>query len=119
MSDNWIVLIPEDPRFVPDPAKRDRGSDRFAEIAPDADEIEVKVSETVEFFDCAQFCFRALHADWDSHCLVASSDGRRLRRWRWVQAGHLGNTVPWSTSPLPPTLCTNGSRKDQRFALTQ
>jgi hypothetical protein len=52
MSDNSITLIPEDPRFVPDAAKQRRARDRFAEIAPEADEIEIKVSETVEFFDC-------------------------------------------------------------------
>jgi NAD-dependent SIR2 family protein deacetylase len=52
MSDNWIALIPEDPRLVPDQAKIQRARDRFAEIAPDADEIEVKISETVKFFDC-------------------------------------------------------------------
>jgi hypothetical protein len=52
MSDNWIALFPEDPHYVPDRARRDRARDRLAEIAPDADEVEVKVSETVEFFDC-------------------------------------------------------------------
>jgi len=52
MSDNWIALIPEDPRLIPDQAKRERALHRFAEIAPDADEIEIKVSETVQFFDC-------------------------------------------------------------------
>jgi hypothetical protein len=52
MSDNWIALIPEDPRFIPDPANQSRARDRFAEIAPDADEIEIKVCERVEFFDC-------------------------------------------------------------------
>jgi hypothetical protein len=53
MSDNWIALIPEDPRFVPDAANQGRARERFAEIAPGAD-IEIKVSETVEFFDCGQ-----------------------------------------------------------------
>ena len=52
MSDSWIALIPEDPRFVPDPAKQLLARDRFAEIAPEADEIEIKLSDTVEFFDC-------------------------------------------------------------------
>jgi hypothetical protein len=52
MSDNWIALVPEDPRFVPDEAKQRRARDRFAEIAPQADEIEIKVSEKVVFFDC-------------------------------------------------------------------
>jgi len=52
MSSNWITLIPEDPRYVPDQAQRIRARDRFAEIAPDADEIEIKVSRHVTFFDC-------------------------------------------------------------------
>ena len=52
MSDNWIALIPEDPRCVPDAAKQRRARDRFAEIAPESDEIEIKVSEKIEFFDC-------------------------------------------------------------------
>jgi hypothetical protein len=52
MSDNWIALIPEDPRFVPDAAKQRRARDRFTELAPEADEIEIKVSQKVEFFDC-------------------------------------------------------------------
>jgi hypothetical protein len=52
MSDNWIALVPEDPRFVPDAAKQRRARERFAEIAPEADEIELKVSENVVFFDC-------------------------------------------------------------------
>jgi len=52
MSDNWIALIPEDPRFVPDPANQRRARDRFAELTPEADKIEITVSEKVEFFDC-------------------------------------------------------------------
>jgi hypothetical protein len=52
MSDNWIALIPEDPRFIPEATKRARARDRFAELAPAADEIEIKVYEKVEFFDC-------------------------------------------------------------------
>lgn len=52
MSDNWIALIPEDPTFVPDAASQHRARDRLFEIAPEADEIEIKVSEKVAFFDC-------------------------------------------------------------------
>lgn len=52
MSDDWIALIPEDPWFIPDPAKQRRARERFAEIAPEADEIDLKVSEKVLFFDC-------------------------------------------------------------------
>jgi hypothetical protein len=31
MSDNWIALIPADPRFVPDAAKQREARDRFAD----------------------------------------------------------------------------------------
>jgi hypothetical protein len=52
MSDNWIAIIPKDPRHVPDATRLKRARDRFAEIAPDADEIEIKISDQIEFFDC-------------------------------------------------------------------
>jgi hypothetical protein len=43
MSDDWIALIPADPHHVPDAARTERARERFAEIAPDAEEIEIKV----------------------------------------------------------------------------
>jgi hypothetical protein len=52
MSDNWIALIPEDPHLIPDAEKQSRARERFAEIAPDADEIAIKVCKKIEFFDC-------------------------------------------------------------------
>lgn len=54
MSENWIALVPQDPRFVPDAARQCRARERFAEIAPEADEIEIKVSRNVVFFDCGE-----------------------------------------------------------------
>lgn len=52
MSDSWIAMIPENPKFIPEAAKQLRARDRFAEIAPEAEEIEIKISEKVQFFDC-------------------------------------------------------------------
>lgn len=52
MSENWIALVPEDPHFIPDPARQSLARARFAEMAPEADDIEIIVSETVRFFDC-------------------------------------------------------------------
>jgi hypothetical protein len=52
MSDNWITLIPEDPNHIPDAVRQRRARSRFAEIVPKADEIEIKVSNKIEFFDC-------------------------------------------------------------------
>jgi hypothetical protein len=51
MSDNWVTLIPEDPNHIPDAVRHRRARNRFAEILPDADEIEIKVSSKIEFFD--------------------------------------------------------------------
>ncbi len=71
MSDNWIRLIPEDPSFIPDAAKQMRARARFAEIAPDADEIEVKVCDKVEFFDCGGNFERILCPSCHSEIAVA------------------------------------------------
>jgi len=52
MSDNWIALIPKDPRHMPDADRQARAHDRFAEIAPDADAITLKVNDQITFIDC-------------------------------------------------------------------
>lgn len=87
MSDNWIALVPEDPRFVPDAAKQQRARDRFAEIAPEADEIEIKVSENVVFFDCGgnfeRICCRSCGAEipvewWQERMDEDHDDGFKL-----------------------------------------
>ena len=52
MSDNWIILIPEDPRFVPSPESQELARQRFLEIAPEADEIRVQLEKNIAFFDC-------------------------------------------------------------------
>lgn len=52
MSDNWIALIPEDPRFVPDASQREAARAKFVAIAPEADKVEIKVSDRIQFFDC-------------------------------------------------------------------
>ena len=52
MADDWIILIPENPSFVPDAERQLRARQRFGEIAPEADEINLIVSDTVEFFHC-------------------------------------------------------------------
>jgi hypothetical protein len=68
MSENYVTLVPEDPRFTPEAAKQVRARDRFAEIAPKANEIEIKVSETIRFFDCGENlnAFFVLRVAWRS-----------------------------------------------------
>lgn len=52
MSDNWIVLIPEDPRHVPAKERQQRAISHFRKIAPAADEFEAISLVDVRFFDC-------------------------------------------------------------------
>ncbi len=52
MSDHWILLIPEDPSVVPTQERQLRARQRLSEIAPAADEINLIVSDSVEFFHC-------------------------------------------------------------------
>lgn len=52
MSDDWIILIPEDPRFVPDGSRQFRAKLRLVELAPEAHEITAEESDTVRFLDC-------------------------------------------------------------------
>jgi hypothetical protein len=63
MSDHWIILIPEDPQFLPEAEKQSRARDRFAEMAPHADQIEITVCDEVEFFDCGANFERILCPD--------------------------------------------------------
>jgi hypothetical protein len=72
LSDNWIALIPEDPHFVPEREKQTLARLRLAEIAPDAEEVTVVLSETIQFFDCGTnfesalcpSCGREVPLDW-------------------------------------------------------
>src|SRR5687767_3091729 len=71
MSDNWITLIPEDPHFVPDQTGQSLARDRLSEIAPGADEITIKVSDMVEFFDCGANFEQVLCPSWRSVVPIA------------------------------------------------
>jgi hypothetical protein len=51
MSDDWITLIPEDPRLVPDQHRRLLAQDRLKQIAPEAWEITAEVSDGIRFVD--------------------------------------------------------------------
>jgi hypothetical protein len=72
MSDSWIVLIPQDPHYIPSEKQCQRARDRFAEIAPQNDGIEIVVDEDIQFLDCAAnfkritcpSCRREILFDW-------------------------------------------------------
>lgn len=73
MSENWIALIPKNPRYVPEPERQSRAKERFAEIAPDADEIAIKLSDNVEFFDCG--------ANFESICCPSCKEELSMEWW--------------------------------------
>ncbi len=52
MSDNWIILIPEDSLFVPTAASQQLAEDRLRRLAPHADEVRSQVSHSIKFHDC-------------------------------------------------------------------
>ena len=52
MSDDWIVLVPDKPRYVPDQDSQEKSRQRLSEMTRDADEVECVNSEHVQFFDC-------------------------------------------------------------------
>lgn len=54
MSDNWIVIIPENPYFVADGDGLRFALDLFSESMPDADEVTCTSSPVVKFFDCGE-----------------------------------------------------------------
>lgn len=52
MSDNWTIIIPEDPAIVPDANRQARARNWFERAAPHAERIEIKTTATIGFFDC-------------------------------------------------------------------
>ena len=72
MSDNWIIVIPRDPNFIPPTDKITQAKLRFGQITPNADGIEVIVEVKPQFFDAgANFssiacpsCSKKIPLDW-------------------------------------------------------
>ena len=60
MSDNWIIVFPQEPGFVPSPEARQKAVELFQRIATDADEVKEETTEGVRFIDCGANCQRVL-----------------------------------------------------------
>lgn len=90
MSDNWLILIPEDPQLVPDANRQVRAKDRLALIAPQSDEIQIILHDRIEFFDCGasyeriecRNCGAELSLDWwNSRMLEDYDHGFKLNSY--------------------------------------
>lgn len=72
MSDNWIIVIPEDADYVPNDDAQARAVALFRQIAPHADKVKKEVSDEVRFIDCGcnlsrivcPHCGAELEMDW-------------------------------------------------------
>ncbi|MCD4687355.1 MAG: hypothetical protein K8S97_15610, partial [Anaerolineae bacterium] len=80
MADHYIILIPNNPAHVPDPAQQLAAEAFLREIAPEADHVRSATSDTVRFIDCGQnfehiacpFCGERLDASgWWSQTMVS------------------------------------------------
>src|SRR5262245_59203231 len=59
MSDNWIILIPDDPTLVPEPARQKAAAAHLRRIAPEG-EVRTEASDSIKFIDCGSN-FESVH----------------------------------------------------------
>jgi hypothetical protein len=52
MSDNWIIVFPAKPDFVPAEAARQRALAYLKQQVPDAEKVVVEVTDKTQFIDC-------------------------------------------------------------------
>ena len=78
MSDNWIVVVPEDPFFVPSEDRQEAARSWFEEFAPRADAIELNVSDQIQFHDCGSNLER----------IMCPSCGEEIRLGWWQRGFH-------------------------------
>jgi hypothetical protein len=52
MSENWLILIPKSPDYVPSKSAQDQAIALFKTIAPQANEVGAEVSERPRLIDC-------------------------------------------------------------------
>ena len=72
MSDNWIIVIPDRPDFVPAAEAQERAVAHFRHLAPQAEEVRKEVTKEVRFIDCGAnlsrivcpHCGAELEMDW-------------------------------------------------------
>lgn len=72
MSEDWIILIPEKAGLVPPKDRQALARKRLGEMMPNADEIEIQLSEQMRFENCGgnfvsiqcPACGKVLEMDW-------------------------------------------------------
>ena len=91
MSDDYIVLVPRDPKFVASSDAQKRVAAILRQLAPSADNIEPEVSEAIRFHDAGSNfesiscprCAAEISIDWWQERMDDDSveEGFRLERY--------------------------------------
>jgi len=91
MSDNWIVIIPADPSFVPPTDRVKKATLHLKGLAPNANEITEETHESIQFFDCGSnleriqcpLCNEEIQRDWWQEKMGQDFDGGfKLQRFK-------------------------------------
>lgn len=53
MSDDWMIVLPLDPLAVPTKDRAEAAFELLRALRPDAEDPELRLSDTPQFFDCA------------------------------------------------------------------
>lgn len=88
MSDNWIIVVPEDATYVPSIEGRRKAVELFRSIAPRADEVKEEASQEVRFIDCGANleriicpgCGAEIGVDWWQEKMEEEADAFPLKR---------------------------------------
>jgi hypothetical protein len=54
MSDNFMIILPENVNYVPNKLQYNHAKKIITEIASDADDIEFNIYDNIIFFDCGE-----------------------------------------------------------------
>jgi hypothetical protein len=87
MSDRYLILIAEDPKFEPDEEQLELAREFLEEIAGESDATEVTHSGELKFFDCGEDfeevqcprCGRELFIDWWQERMDEAVRGERIQ----------------------------------------
>jgi hypothetical protein len=97
MSDNWIILIPENAGFVPLEEKQKLAVEKFREIAPTSDEIEIEKTKEIRFVHCGGNYERIL-------CPVCNKE-LDMRWWQGKMTEDFGADQDFKLNPIKLPCC--------------
>lgn len=102
MSDDWLIVIPSDPEYVPNPAIQQMAFALFSSFVGKADDLSILETETVEFISPGE--------NWES--VTCPACGANLSEW-WQQAAEAAYANEFSDLMVQVPCCgAQGSLND-------